>query len=127
MQIASAKSESPMGASNQSAFIGNCLTISHTFFPCSFAEELVICSIPSNNWAIWWFCWRFFTHVEYGECGGYIIGNEYGVLGQNYVAFLQGSVLRYCSSTLDMGVGLCSLVCVEGLWIIKLMIAGFFH
>ena len=37
------------------------------------------------------------------------------------------SANRVVTSTPDLRVGLCSLVCVEGLLIIKLMVTGFFH
>ena len=35
--------------------------------------------------------------------------------------------LKVVSATQDLPVGLCNLVCVESLWMIKVMVAGFFH
>ena len=67
---------------------------------------------------------------------GFILGNGYGIYGQNYVALLLGNemaaVFHYRNlmvvcATQDLPVGLCSLVCVESLWMIKVMVAGFFH
>ena len=39
MRIASAKPRSVRGASHQPAFMGSCLTISHTCLPCCLVDE----------------------------------------------------------------------------------------
>ena len=69
-----------------------------------------MCSMPSHNWAKWWFFWFVFcTHGEYGLVPwgvGTILGNGYGIQGQNYVALLQGSEMsagfHYRILTLDI-------------------------
>ena len=52
-------------------------------------------------------------------------------MGPNFVYFVVWSALIVggwvvVSSIPDLRVGLCSLVCVEGLWMIKLVFAAFF-
>ena len=68
------------GASHQPTFPGSCLTISHTCFLCplwangSFDVSFIHCSMVLVPWKV-----------------GAILGDRYGILGQNYVALLSGS------------------------------------
>ena len=50
------------------------------------------CLSTSFNWTKWWF-WHFFEHgivlILWRVCA--ILGNVYGIQGQNYVAMYHGS------------------------------------
>ena len=72
-----------MGTSHQPAFMGNCRT----------CLSCPLCSVPPYYWAnggsvdVFWVGEHGFSTVGVGA----ILGNGCGILGQNYVALLQGS------------------------------------
>ena len=86
MLIASAKSRSVRGASHQTAFLGDCLTISHMCLPClpggGWASPCVLL-LTFFSWWVWFYLWSVDA----------ILGNGCGIEGQNYVVLLQGGTM----------------------------------
>ena len=92
MQIVLAKSWSTRGASDQPAFMDNCLTISHTCLPCLPSRWVSPCVLYSIMIGL--NCGSVdvllpmvsMVLVQWGVDA--ILGNGYGTQGQNYVALL---------------------------------------
>ena len=83
------------GASNQPAFMGNCLTISHTCFPClpsRWVSTCVLCPliVGLNVCSVDIFL-SIVSMVLVPWAVGTILGNGYGIQGKDYVALLQTS------------------------------------
>ena len=93
-RLLTAKFQSARGASHQPAFVGSCLIISHTCFPCPPSRWISPCVLFSLMIWLIVVLLMFFLHGEYhfSSIGvDTILGNESGIQWQNYGAILQES------------------------------------
>ena len=61
-QVVTAKSQSAMGASSHPAFMNNCLTISHTYYPYLLSREVALSPFEvawERGWCGHGECWHF--------------------------------------------------------------------
>ena len=92
-RLLTAKYRSARAASDQPAFIGNYLIISHTCLRVHLVDELVLvlCILMIGLMVV------LLTSLAGGEYGfsvagvGVILGNGCGIQGQNYVTIFQGN------------------------------------
>ena len=93
-RLLTAKSRSVREASHQPAFIGNCLTISHTCLPCQPSRRDSPCVLCLLMIGLTVGLLTLFGGSEYGlSIVGVpaVLGNGCGIQELNYVALLQGS------------------------------------
>ena len=92
MLTASAKFQNAKGASHQPVFMGSCLAISHANLPCQQSGRVsptcVLCpfmiGLMCNDGSVDVFCMVSMVLILWKVAS--ILGNGYGIQGQNYVA-----------------------------------------